>query len=173
VMEPFVIETARLRLRPLTLEDADELHRLFVEPGVRKFLWDDEVIPKERAESTIETSINSFETRGFGLWAVSPRTEAALIGFSGFWFFHDPPQLELLYGLSESYWNMGLATELARAMLGYGFEELRFVRVEASTDAANVASQRVMQKAGMAFWKRECTNGLDTVYYAVTREAFR
>ena len=172
-MKSFNLETPRLRLRPLTPEDVDDLHRLFAEPGVRKFLWDDEVIPKERAESVIEASTSSFETEGFGLWAASLLNEDALIGFCGFWFFHDPPQLELLYGLSEAYWNSGLATELARALLGYGFERLRFERIEASTDAANVASQRVMLKAGMRFWKRECTNGLDTVYYAVTREAFR
>ena len=172
-MEPFIIETARLRLRPFRPQDVDELHKLFVEPGVRRFLWDDEVIPKERAGSVIETSVSSFETRGFGLWAVSLLTEDALIGFCGFWFFHDPPKLELLYGLSEGYWNRGLATEAARAMLGYGFERLGFERIEASTDAAHVASQRVMLKAGMTFWKRECTNGLDTVYYAATREAFR
>ncbi len=172
-MESFVIETARLRLRPFRPEDVDELHRLFVEPGVRKFLWDDEVIPKERVESVIETSVGSFETSGFGLWAASLPPEDALVGFCGFWFFHDPPKLELLYGLSEAYWNRGLAAEMARAMLGYGFERLRFERVEASTDAANVASVRVMEQAGMTFWKRECTNGLDTVYYAVTRQAFR
>ncbi len=172
-MEPFVIETTRLRLRPFRPEDLDELHRLFVEPGVRKFLWDDEVIPKERARSVIEASVHSFEAEGFGLWAASLPKEDALIGFCGFWFFHDPPKLELLYGLSEGYWNMGLATEMARAMLGYGFERLGFGRVEASTDAAHAASLRVLQKAGMTFWKRECTNGLDTVYYAATREAFR
>lgn len=172
-MRSLNVETQHLRLRPLAREHADELHRLFVEPGVRKFLWDDEVIPRERTESVIETSISSFEAKGFGLWAVLPQAEDRLIGFCGFWHFHDPPQLELLYGLAEEYWNKGLATEVAGVMLGYGFERLGFERIEASTDGANLASQRVMLKAGMTFWKRECTNGLDTVYYAATREAFR
>ena len=172
-MKPFDIETPRLRLRPFALEALDDVHRLFVEPGVRKFLWDDEVIPKERVRSVIEASVSSFEAEGFGLWAASLPKEDALVGFCGFWFFHDPPKLELLYGLSEAYWNRGFATEMARAMLGYGFERLGFGRVEASTDAAHAASVRVMSNAGMTFWKRECTNGLDTVYYAVTRQAFR
>ena len=171
-MKSFNIETPRLRLRPFTREDADELHRIFVEPGVRRFLWDDEVIPRERVESLIETSIASFETEGFGLWAVSLQSEDRLIGFCGFWFFHDPPKLELLYGLAEEYWNAGLATEMARAMLAHGFGRLGFERIEASTDAANAASVSVMSKAGMSFWKRECTNGLDTVYYAATRNTF-
>jgi ribosomal-protein-alanine N-acetyltransferase len=168
-MKSFDIETPRLRLRPFARGDVDELHRLFVEPGVRRFLWDDEVIPRERVESLIETSISLFETKEFGLWAVSPLAEDRVIGFCGFWFFHDPPRLELLYGLSEEFWNAGLATEMARAMLDHGFGRLGFERIEASTDAAHAASVRVMEKAGMTFWKRECTNGLDTVYYAATR----
>ena len=98
-----------------------------------------------------------------------PREEESLIGFCGFWFFHEPPKLELLYGISPAHWHKGLATEAARAMMNYGFKELSFQRIEASTDAANLASFKVMERAGMSFWKRETTNGLDTVYFAVSR----
>ena len=55
----------------------------------------------------------------------------------------------------------------ATAMISYGFNELKFERIEASTDAANEASVRVMKRTGMSFWKRELTNGLDTIYYAI------
>lgn len=167
------IETERLRLRPLTVDDADELHRLWVEPGVRRYLWDDEVISRERARAAVEESVALFESRGLGLWAARPRGGEALAGFCGFWFFRDPPRPELLYGIAPALWNRGLATEAARAMLGYGFEQLSFGRIEASTDAANAASVRVMERAGMSFWKRELTDGLDTVYYALTREQYR
>jgi [ribosomal protein S5]-alanine N-acetyltransferase len=163
------IETDRLRLRPLAREDVDALHRLLVEPGVRKHLLDDEVIPRERAASFVETSLASFEAHGYGLWSVMPKDADALIGFCGFWFFHEPPRLELLYGLGEEHWHKGLATEVATEMIQYGFDTLSFERVEASTDAPNCASVAVMERAGMSFWKRELTNGLDTIYYAITR----
>jgi [ribosomal protein S5]-alanine N-acetyltransferase len=165
-----VIETDRLRLRPFTLEDVEALHNLWTEPEVREYLWDNEVIARERVQSLIATSVTSFEDHGFGLWAVLPRKEESLIGFCGYWFFHEPPQLELLYGLSAKHWRQGLATEAARAMLKYGFEELSFERIAASTDAANLASSRVMERAGMSFWKREATNGLDTIYFAISKE---
>ncbi|MEK6283792.1 MAG: GNAT family N-acetyltransferase [Acidobacteriota bacterium] len=171
-MRPLKVETARLRLRPFTLEDVDDLYRIWTEPGVRRYLWDDEIIPRARVASIIETSLASFESHGFGLWAVLPKAEEALIGFCGFWFFHEAPTLELLYGIAPAYWNRGLATEAAQAMMRYGFEKLSFERIEASTDAANLASSRVMERARMRFWKREPTNGLDTVYYAITREVF-
>lgn len=172
-MNPPTIETARLRLRPLSPGDADDLHRLWMEPGVRRYLWDDEVIPRERVVSIVAESVASFASRGYGLWGASPREGEAFLGFCGFWHFREPPRPELLYGIDPACWNRGFATEAARAVMKYGFEELSFGRIEASTDAANAASARVMERAGMSFWKRETTNGLDTVFYAVTREAFR
>ena len=137
---------------------------------MRQYLWDGEVITRERVESLINTSLTSFEDHGFGLWAVLPREEESLIGFCGFWFFHEPPKLELLYGFSAAHWHKGLATEAARAMIDYGFKDLSFERIEASTDAPNLASTKVMERAGMSFWKRETTNGLDTIYFAISRE---
>jgi [ribosomal protein S5]-alanine N-acetyltransferase len=163
------IETDRLRLRPLAREDVDALHRLLVEPGVRRHLLDDEVIRRERTASFVETSLASFEAHGHGLRGVMPKNADALIGFCGFWLFHEPPRLELLYGLSEAHWHRGFATEVATEMIQYGFDTLSFERVEASTDAPNGASVVVMERAGMTFWKRELTDGRDTIYYAITR----
>ena len=168
-----MIETARLRLRPLVASDLDELHRLFTEPGVRKYLWDDEVISRERTASVVERSIAALETDGYGLWVVCLKGAIPLVGFCGFWHFHDPPQLELLCGFGEGHWHKGLATEAAIAMIRHGLDVLRFDRIESSTDAANEASVRVMERAGMRFWKREMTNGLDTIYYAIDRDAAR
>lgn len=167
------IETPRLRLRPVTVADLDSIHRLWTDPGVRRYLWDDEVITIDRAADAIETSRTMFEENGYGLWVVCPRGEETIIGFCGYWFFHDPPELELLYGVTTTEWNKALATEAARAMIRYGFEALSFNRIQASTDGANHASVRVMEKAGMIFDKRTLTNSLDTIYYSITRETFQ
>jgi ribosomal-protein-alanine N-acetyltransferase len=166
-----ILETARLRLRPLTAADVDDLHWLFTQPGVRRYLWDDEVIPRERTASVVERSTALLATHGFGLWAVSFKDSPAIVGFCGFWHFHEPPRLELLYGIAPDHWNNGLATEAAIAMICHGFEVLGFARIEASTDAANTASVRVMERAGLRFWKRETTNGLDTIYSWIERNA--
>ena len=134
-------------------------------PGVRRYLWDDQIIDLNQVREILDVSKSSFTENGFGLWAISSRAVDAVIGFCGFWHFHEPPQLELLYGVSEEHWNTGVATEAARAVLELGFNELGFTRIQASTDAANSASERVMQKLGMKFWKREDANGLDTIFY--------
>ncbi len=170
------IETARLWLRPCTTDDIDVLHQIWTEPGVRKYLWDDEIISRQQVIDIVEGSLEQFAAQGDGIWVMGlhdETDEAAVIGFCGFWFFNEPPQLELLYGLATSSWNKGLATEAACAMMRYGFEERGFQTIIACTDAPNTASIRVMQKTGMTFQKQEVVNGLDTIYYTMDREAFR
>ncbi len=166
------IETARLWFRPVTRGDVDPLHRLWTEPRVRKYLWDDQIIPREQAGEVVNRSVELFDHTGLGLWAVLPPGDETLIGFCGYWYFRDPPELELLYGMAPAHWGKGLATEAARAMLRYGFEELGFRRVVGSTDVQNVASVRVLEKAGIQFAKRARVNELDTVFYTIPREAF-
>lgn len=163
-----LIETERLFFRPLTQADADALHGLWTDAGVREHLWDGEIIAREKTEEVVRRSRELFETAGLGLWAVLPRAGEALAGFCGYWYFRDPPELELLYGIAVERWGMGLATEAARAMLRYGFEVLGFEHVAASTDAANTASVRVLEKLGMRLEKRAVVGGLDTLFYSVS-----
>jgi ribosomal-protein-alanine N-acetyltransferase len=167
------IHTERLTLRPLTIDDIGIIHQIWTDAGVRKFMWDDEIISLEEASAVVEKSVKYFRCKGYGLWAVLPRGEEQIIGFSGYWFFHEPPQLELLYGIITDQWGKGLAPEAAKAMLRYGFEELGFDEVKASADAANVASERVMEKLGMKFTTRREAEGLDTIFYTIKRAEFQ
>ena len=159
-------------MRPYTPADVDVLHQLWTDPEVRRHLWDDEVIQRERADEEVQNSMALFQSHGFGQWAVFDRGAEELIGFCGYRFFHEPPELQLLYGLAPSHWGRGLATEAARAMIAYGFEQLEFDEVVGSTDYANHASVRVMEKCGMSFEKRAEVDGLDTVYYRILRKGF-
>jgi ribosomal-protein-alanine N-acetyltransferase len=114
------------RLRPLAEADVDELHALWNSPEVRKYLWDDEVITRQRTASLVEETLRLFAAHGYGVWEARLHDREELVGFGGFWYFHTPPKLELLYGITPEHWNRGLATELARALIRYGFEELEF-----------------------------------------------
>ncbi len=171
-MNSLQIETARLILRPFTLSDTDDLHRLWSDPQVRKYLWDDEVISREVAEEVVRSSLASFERHGFGLWSMLFKGEDTLIGFCGFRHFDDPPQVEILYGVAPRHWGAGLATEAARAMLRFGFEENQLDRIYAGADPPNRASFRVMENCGMKFEKRMTINGLEAIYYVLSRGDF-
>ena len=56
-------------------------NRLWTEPSVRRYLWDDEVITRARA--TLGAGIASFATHGFGGWLVRERVSTAVVGFCG------------------------------------------------------------------------------------------
>ena len=167
------IDTARLHLRPYRANDLAALHRVWTDPLVRRYLWDDEVITRAAAEAVMRASIACTAQHGFGHWAVCPIGQHDLIGFCGFRFLGDRADAELLYGLAPTHWGRGLATEAARAMLWHGFETVGFTRVLAITEVANTASVAVLQRLGMHVQQRFAARGLASVRYVMTRAAFR
>jgi len=171
-VRPHEIETARLRLRPLAKADVDELHALWSSHEVRRHLWDNEVITRQWTASLVAESLSLFTAHGYGLWGARLHEREELVGFGGFWDFHTPPKLELLYGIAPKHWNRGLATEFAQALIRYGFEQLEFSEVWASTDAPNVASASVLKKAGLRLERRAVVDGLETHFYCLPRSAF-
>jgi len=172
-MKRVEIRTERLRMRPWTLDDLDDLHRLWTDPNVRKYLWDDTVISREQAESVIASSIESFATAGFGMWGVYAKDEESLIGFCGFRTFGDDEEIEIMYGVSPARWGQGLASEAAQAVLRCGFEEHGFDLIYAGADPPNTASFRVMEKIGMRFAKRVHLNDVEAIYYVLSKADFQ
>jgi RimJ/RimL family protein N-acetyltransferase len=94
-----------------------------------------------------------------------------LVAFGGLWYYRGPPELELVYGIAETHWGRGLATELARALVDCAFGELGLAEVRASTDTANSSSVRVLEKLGFSLVGRAVVDNLDTVFYRRTRSA--
>lgn len=171
-LAPRVIETERLRLRPVTIADVDTLHRIWIDPGVRRFLWDDRTIEREVAAKVVEASLADWRERGYGLWVVEERDSREPIGFAGFRSSHADARPELLYGLLPTHWHRGLATEAAIAALAFAWATLDCDAVCAATDPPNEASVRVMERIGMTFERRATVDGLDTLFYAMTRPRF-
>lgn len=158
-------------LQPVTAGDHVCLHGLFTQRGVRRFIFDDEVIPPERTAEIIQKSVDLFGERGFGLWlarlqqSIVGQAGAIVIGFGAFWFFRDPPELELLYGVGDDHLEMGYGREIARAVVRYGVEIVKMPSIRASTDAAHVASRRLLEEIGFVYERQQLVQGLDTVFY--------
>jgi ribosomal-protein-alanine N-acetyltransferase len=168
-----IITTSRLRMRPLSAADVDEMHQLWTDPDVRKYLWDDLVIDRKLAEDVVQASIDLFNSHRLGFWTLGLKDETATIGFCGLRLFGEPPEVEILFALYPAYWGLGLASEAAQSMLRFGFEQTGFDRIYGGADPPNLASFRVMERIGMKYDKRVTINGLEAVYYVVTREDFR
>lgn len=167
-----VLSTPRLSLRPLAPSGADALHALWTQPDVRRYLWDDAVLPPEHTTAILEENERRFATEGLGLWGCYGPASEALIGFAGYWYFFEPPEHHLLYGLAPERWGQGLATEAARAVLHYGFTEGDLTAILAATDPPNLASQRVLDRLGMTYTGEKQRGEQVTRYYHLTRRAF-
>lgn len=163
------LETVRLSLRPFVAKDVDDLHQLWTDPDVRRYLWDNLTISRDQAEAEIIKSTESFNNRGFGCWSVFLKeNDAALIGFCGLRVFGTPDEIEILYGIHPSHWGKGLATEAAEAILNFGFQVCRLPKIYAGADPPNTASFRVIEKLGMTYDGLRIVNGLEAVYYCLT-----
>ena len=80
---------------------------MWTTPGVRRYLWDDEVIAPERTAAIVAESERLFATAGYGLWGVRLQDAEALVGFGGNWFFHEPSIIELPYGVASRTGDRG------------------------------------------------------------------
>ncbi len=164
------IQTARLLLSPAGEPDIEPLHRLWIEPGVRRFLWDDEVIPVDRARAVVLASVEHWSSRRFGLWTLALSAGAPLVGFCGFRPAEWAEAPELLFGLSATHWGRGLALEAARAAASYAFDTLGVTFVVAATDPPNTASVTVLERLGMRFERQGQLDGLDTLFFTLDRD---
>ena len=147
------LETERMVLRRFTARDVDHLVDLDSDPEVMRFLTGGTPTPRQMIEREILPRFIYFYRcfPGYGYWAAVEKGSGAFLG----WFSFHPRDngslgdVELGYRLRRSAWGEGYATEGARALIRKGFGELGVRRVFATTYQDNLASRRVMEKAGM------------------------
>lgn len=162
-----MIETDRLRLRRFVPDDLDELALIFSDPLVLKYLSPSRPATREETEHALLSMIRHWQRHAYGRWAVVERATNKLIGYGGLRCFDGTP--ELVYLLARPFWNCGLATEIARACLEYGFMSHKFERIVAVTQPNNLASRRVMEKVGLSYERDDNFYDIDVVLYALTR----
>ena len=149
------LETDRLVLRQFTEDDVDNLVDLDSDPEVMHFINGGRPTPRHEVESDVLPAFLDYYARfaGYGFWAAMEKSTGRFVG----WFHFRPAkaappnEVELGYRLCKSAWGEGYATEGSRALIHKGFAELGVQRVVASTMVVNVASRRVMEKAGLRF----------------------
>src|SRR5437870_3332158 len=165
------IETERLLLRRFRPDDLDELAKLFADPDVMRYVGNGQPIDRTEAERALRSIINHWERHGFGRWAVVDKQSNEFIGFGGLRSLFDTP--EVVYHFSKENWGKGLATELARASLRFGFDDRGFDRIVAVAKPENRASIHVMQKLGMRFEMKTSYYNIEVVQYEITRNEFK
>ncbi len=147
-----IIETPRLRLRPLTDADMEPYLAMAADPEVTRYV-SPKPIPRASAEAAANHYRRQLEAIGYGYWAIEVNGGAS---FAGIVLLQDvrftaafTPAIEVGWLLPREHWGNGYATEGGRAALRYAFTVMKVDEVVALTAASNIPSQRVMQRLGM------------------------
>ena len=162
------ITTPRLRLRAFTQDDAGPLQRIMGESRVLDYFPNQDPPSRQRIEKLISGQLAHWEKHGYGWWAVGLGADPELIGWAGLQYLPDTNETEVAYLLDKRYWGQGLATEAARAGVAFGFEELGMACIVGITHPDNIASQRVLEKAGLHFTERTHYFGMDCFRFEIT-----
>jgi len=154
-------DTARLKVRPWTLEDTPAALAMYGDPEVMRYLGRDgagatiesEEEMRLRLARAIERYGNS--EKGYIYGAVESKIEGAVIGtallkpleLSDGSIAED--EIEIGWHLAKAYWRQGFGTEIGVGLIEYGLRKLDLPELHAIAYPANAASIRIMQKIGM------------------------
>ena len=147
-----VLETERLVLRKISVDDAEFIIELLNLPSFLRYIGDKEVRNAADAVRYIETGpIASYERFGFGLYLVELKETGVSIGICGLLKRDSLPDVDVGFAFLPSYWSQGYAFESASAVITYGREVLGLRRIVAITSLDNSASMRLLEKIGLKF----------------------
>jgi RimJ/RimL family protein N-acetyltransferase len=160
--------TSRLHAERITEAHFDELLQMHRNERVMATLGgvrQDEAWTREFLQKTIA----HWAQFGFGLWAFRDK-KGKFAGRGGLRHIlvAGAEEIELAYALMPDYWGQGLATEIAYESLKIGFEQLKLSNIVCFTLTTNLASQRVMQKAGFIYERDMIHANLPHVLYRMT-----
>jgi ribosomal-protein-alanine N-acetyltransferase len=156
------LETERLTLRPLTIDDLDDIARFVADPETMRYIGTGGARTRDQARNSLEWMIETFARQGFGHFAVERKDDGVLVGRSGLnvWDPSDwsitrlddaegPIEIEIAYLFGRDYWGHGYATEAATAVRDWALVELGYERLIALIYPDNARSIRVAEKLGM------------------------
>jgi RimJ/RimL family protein N-acetyltransferase len=143
------LTTQRLALRRFTPADLDWLAALYGDPEVTHHLGG--VKNRTQTQEFLDTRILGYydEHPGLGIWMTVDRGTGSPVGFHLLNQIRGESIIQVGYALARPAWGKGYASEMAEAVVGYGFRELRLPRIAGMTSLRNQASLRVLQKIGL------------------------
>lgn len=140
------LHTERLVLEPYVPADEDRFVALFADERVNRWMGTADGAPTESRELFGRVFTHVYPTNRFDVWAV--RGDGGYLGHAELKHTDTVDGHELIYALRSAYWGRGLGTELARALVEYGFDSLGLDAVHATVDAPNGASLRLLDRLG-------------------------
>lgn len=144
------LETERLILRKLMMDDAKDMFSYASKPAVSRFMPWDVHKSVEDTKEFLAFIMKAYEENRKLTWAIELKETGRMVGAIDYvsWL---PKRFkaEIAYTLSHEYWGKGMMREAAAGLLAFGFDEMGLNKVEAPIMLDNVQSRRLAEKLGM------------------------
>ena len=172
--ENSILETERLVLRPLTLEDTADFFEYASDEETMRYIFN----PHTSLHQTKEFIANYYLTSPLGFYALEHKEDHKMIGVIEFRVDDKKHEGEIGYMLNKKYWRQGLTTEACLRILSLGFNTLLSEHITSGHDTGHIASGSVLKKVGMSF--EHITKDahelkgkmVDTFFYGITRDNY-
>lgn len=151
-MKTPILETERMILRPLTVDDAEPIFKSWTsDPEVARYMvWD----VHEKIEETVSW-LESVEARLYNddhyEWGLVDKDNNQLFGTMGLAYKEDDDSYSLGYNIMKCYWGKGLTTEAGHRVLQFAKEELGIKKFFCRHAVENIGSMKVMTKLGFKY----------------------
>ncbi len=171
------VETERLILREIIIEDVPDFFELDSDPEVHRYLGNKPVTTIEQSEKAVNGILNQYRENGVGRWAIVDKNTNEFLGWSGLKYEQvlrkEFNYYDLGYRLKKKHWGKGIATEAAIASLDYGFKNMALEEICAAADVDNGASNAILKKLGMAFTETFVFEGTECNWYVLRKSDLR
>ncbi|MCC3587968.1 MULTISPECIES: GNAT family N-acetyltransferase [unclassified Microcoleus] len=145
-----IIETERLLLRKITLNDASDMFEYASNPEVSEYTMWSTHTSIEDTKYFLKSLTKMYKRKELVDWGIVHKAEKKFIGTCGYveWSMTHS-RAEIGYALSARYWREGYMSEAVNAIIEFGFREMLLNRIVGRCEVNNIASARVMEKVGM------------------------
>ncbi len=163
-----ILETRRTFLREITVDDSENAYLLNLDPEVIKYTGYGSFESIEKAREFLE-NYNHYKKYGFGRWAVINKIDNEFLGWCGLKFTQELNEFEIGFRFFKKYWNLGYATETAKAFIDLGFYKFGMKEIVGRAMKKNIGSIKVLEKIGLVFNNSFDFNGQEGVVYKIEK----
>lgn len=165
-----IFETERLIVRQYTVDDTDAFFQIHGDGEVMRYIRSAKT--KEECDQFLKEILAGYEQKpGMGRWAVEEKSCGFNVGtFCIIPIANQPGKIQLGYALIKEHWGKGYATELTKTGLKFAFDNLELEVMYGVTEMENIASQRVLLKAGFNDSGMYVENDKDLLEFSIQKK---
>jgi len=139
-----IFKTERLQIRALEANDTNLFFEMMSDPRVMDPI-PQKTFSRDQSDSKLTDLIEKASGSDTRIWCVTEKGKDKLIGICGF-LKNDANEEELAYRFMEKYWGKGLGTEIASALIDYGFNVFKAAKITADVYVMNSKSEKILIK---------------------------